>query len=101
MHLCCSGRLYSFPKMAALEHDVRYMANVTTSAIINAPPPDGLAKALQAFGHAGMTNRHTKNKMVKIFQDHKDRSKVRRRAGPGWAGAADVRHERCVASVLC
>jgi hypothetical protein len=81
VHLCCSGRLYSYPKLRPLHHDWRYIANVTSSAIINAPPPDNLAKALQLFGHAGFTNKHTKNKMVKVFRDHWGRKKVSREGG--------------------
>ena len=67
--------------MQPLRHDWRYIPNITSSAIVNAPPPDNLAYALQLFGHAGMTNKHTRNKMVRLFGDHGRRSKVRGRQG--------------------
>jgi hypothetical protein len=47
-----------------------------------APPPDNLTKALQLFGHAGFTNKHTKNKMVKLFEDHSGKKKVRPQTQP-------------------
>ena len=74
VHACAAGKLFS-PALQAV-HDPRYMVNVTSSAIINASPPDNLAKALQLFGHAGFTNKHTKNKMVKVFEDHRGRKQV-------------------------
>ena len=40
---------------------------IVSSAIANAPPPDGLVKALHLLGRAGFTNKNTRNKMCKLF----------------------------------
>ena len=43
------------------------MPQIVSSAIANAPPPDGLVSALHLLGRAGFTNAKTRNKMCKLF----------------------------------
>jgi hypothetical protein len=49
VHLASVGRLYSYPKMKDedFREDFRYMANITSSAMGNEAPPDGLLKTYE------------------------------------------------------
>ncbi|KAI8466328.1 MAG: hypothetical protein J3K34DRAFT_485023 [Monoraphidium minutum] len=67
VHLATTGRLYSWPKPDDLKRDFRFMPQIVSSAIANAPPPDGLVGALHLLGRAGFTNKNTRNKMCKLF----------------------------------
>lgn len=47
VHLGAIGQFYSNPKLKIpKDHDYRYMTNIISSAIVNAPPPDMLADIL-------------------------------------------------------
>ena len=71
VHVAATGRLYTWPKPDDLAADHRFMPQIVSSAIANAPPPDGLLKALHLMGHAGHTNKHTRNKMCRLFDGAK------------------------------
>lgn len=91
VHLAGSGRLYSWPegsRKARLGRrkvdpvqDYRYMEQIISSAITNAPPPDMAVRVQQWFGRAGFTNKRTRNKMVRLFKDHHSRKKLLNRQG--------------------
>ena len=49
VHLCAVGHSYSASGLSP-EQDPRYIVNVTSSAIINAAPPAGLAKVTHVAG---------------------------------------------------
>ncbi|GBF95465.1 hypothetical protein Rsub_07815 [Raphidocelis subcapitata] len=85
VHLATTGRLYSYPKPADLGRDFRFMPQIVSSAIANAPPPDGLVSALHLLGRAGFTNKVTRNKMCKLFDaDGKHRLLNRRNWCEVW-----------------
>lgn len=47
VHLAAVGQFYSSPKMGIKkDQDHRYMANVISSAIVNAPPPEMMGDIL-------------------------------------------------------
>ncbi|KAL0020527.1 hypothetical protein WJX79_003404, partial [Trebouxia sp. C0005] len=51
VHVCAAGRLYSDPKVN-LANDHRYMPQIVSSAIVNAPPPEGVIKTLHLCSQA-------------------------------------------------
>lgn len=70
VHVCAAGRLYSDPKVN-LANDHRYMPQIVSSAIVNAPPPDGVIKTLHLCSQAHKNiDKATKEKMLRIF--HKE-----------------------------
>jgi hypothetical protein len=46
VHLCCVSRFRSKDKQVLPENDPNFIVNFISSAIVNAPPPDGMAKFL-------------------------------------------------------
>ncbi|KAG2502194.1 hypothetical protein HYH03_000681 [Edaphochlamys debaryana] len=78
VHLCGAGVLHSWPKnpLRPPRNDWRFMVQIISSAIVNAPPPTGLVKVLQWSGRAGLTNRRTRNHLLRTFRDHPGRSKL-------------------------
>ncbi|GFR42308.1 hypothetical protein Agub_g3210, partial [Astrephomene gubernaculifera] len=78
VHLCGAGRLYSWPRAPGRPplHDWRYMQQVISSAIVNAPPPTPLVRLLQWSGRAGLTNRRTRNHLDRTFADRPGRRKL-------------------------
>ncbi|KAL0040536.1 hypothetical protein WJX77_010023 [Trebouxia sp. C0004] len=68
VHVCAAGRLYSDPKVN-LANDHRYMPQIVSSAIVNAPPPDGVIKTLHLCSQAHKNiDKATKEKMLRVFQ---------------------------------
>jgi hypothetical protein len=69
---------------------------IVSSAIANAPPPDGLVSALHLLGRAGFTNKQTRNKMCKLFDADGERG-VAGTAGAGgqvWGALVSGRAPR-------
>jgi hypothetical protein len=68
VHLAAIGQFYSNPKLGIPKDcDHRYMANVISSAIVNAPPPDALADLLNKRSKVHHLNADTDEDMVPIF----------------------------------
>ncbi|KAL0045166.1 hypothetical protein WJX82_010887 [Trebouxia sp. C0006] len=87
VHVCAAGRLYSDPKVN-LANDHRYMPQIVSSAIVNAPPPEGVIKTLHLCSQAHKNiDKVTKEKMLRIF--HKEPG-ARRQAGRQAHEAAHV-----------
>ncbi|KAI0015874.1 hypothetical protein F4780DRAFT_785873 [Xylariomycetidae sp. FL0641] len=68
VHLAAVGRFYSNPKMQLAKHkDFRYMPNIISSAIVNAPPPDLLADILNKRNKVHHFDKEADEDMVPIF----------------------------------
>jgi hypothetical protein len=79
VHLCGVGRLYSEHRKKRADDprkDYRLMYQIVCSAIGNAPPPDGLVKALHWMTKAHKTNEFTHDKMIRGFHDMKGRARL-------------------------
>lgn len=69
VHLAAVGQFYSNPKMGLAKHrDPRYMPNVISSAIVNAPPSDLLADVLNKRNKVHHFDKQTDESMIPIFQ---------------------------------
>ena len=68
VHLGAIGQFYSNPKLRLpKDHDHRYMPNIISSAIVNAPPPDTLADLLNRRNKVHHLDAETDEDMVPIF----------------------------------
>jgi len=68
VHLGAIGQFYSNPKLGIpKDRDHRYMANVISSAIVNAPPPDVLADVLNKRNKVHHLDSETDEDMIPIF----------------------------------
>ncbi|KAI9802224.1 MAG: hypothetical protein M1825_002945 [Sarcosagium campestre] len=68
VHLGAIGQFYSNPALGiAKDRDHRYMPNVISSAIVNSPPPDVIADALNRKEKGHTLDRDTKESMIPIF----------------------------------
>ncbi|KKF95908.1 hypothetical protein CFO_g1748 [Ceratocystis platani] len=68
VHLGGIGQFYSNPKFTIAKHkDFRYMPNVISSAIANAPPPHFLADVLNKRNKVHHFDKETDESMVPIF----------------------------------
>ncbi|KKA28825.1 hypothetical protein TD95_000301, partial [Thielaviopsis punctulata] len=68
VHLGGVGQFYSNPKFKIPKHkDFRYMPNVISSAIANAPPPDFLADVLNKRNKVHHFDKETDESMIPIF----------------------------------
>ncbi|OAA63754.1 hypothetical protein SPI_03917 [Niveomyces insectorum RCEF 264] len=68
VHLAAIGQFYSNPKQGLVKHkDFRYMPNVISSAIANAPPPDILADILNKRNKVHHFDRETDEDMIPLF----------------------------------
>ncbi|KAG9233554.1 hypothetical protein BJ875DRAFT_378390 [Amylocarpus encephaloides] len=68
VHLAAIGQFYSNPKHGVPKHrDHRYMPNVISSAIVNAPPPDTLADVLNKRNKIHHLDADTDENMIPIF----------------------------------
>jgi len=77
VHLCCMSRLYTngkrvkqgeIPKTAA--EDPRFIVNLVSSAIVNTPPPNGMAIMLEKRSKLHTFDSFTKEDVVPLF-NHK------------------------------
>ncbi|KAF5871611.1 uncharacterized protein Bfra_008634 [Botrytis fragariae] len=68
VHLGAIGQFYSNPKLKIpKDHDYRYMTNIISSAIVNAPPPDMLADILNKRNKVHHFDANTDEDMIPIF----------------------------------
>lgn len=68
VHLGAIGQFYSNPKLKIpKDHDYRYMTNIISSAIVNAPPPDMLADILNKRNKVHHFDADTDEDMIPIF----------------------------------
>jgi hypothetical protein len=68
VHLGAIGQFYSNPKHGiAKDKDHRYMPNIISSAIVNAPPPDTLADVLNKRNKVHHLDADTDEDMIPIF----------------------------------
>ncbi|KAL1838673.1 hypothetical protein VTJ49DRAFT_2425 [Mycothermus thermophilus] len=68
VHLAAVGQFYSHPKFGLAKHkDFRYMPNVISSAIVNAPPPDLLADVLNKRNKVHHFDKETEEDMIPLF----------------------------------
>jgi hypothetical protein len=68
VHLGAIGQFYSNPKLKVpKDRDHRYMPNVISSAIVNAPPPDTLADLLNRRNKVHHLDAETDEDMIPIF----------------------------------
>uniref|UniRef100_A0A1D2A293 PhoD-like phosphatase domain-containing protein n=2 Tax=Auxenochlorella protothecoides TaxID=3075 RepID=A0A1D2A293_AUXPR len=66
-HVAGIGRLYSHPKYKNLENDPLFMPQITSSAIVNAPPPNPVVRTLTRLNFSKKIDGKTKQKMVRAF----------------------------------
>ncbi|KOS20443.1 Uncharacterized protein ESCO_005528 [Escovopsis weberi] len=78
VHLAALGRFYSNPKLKIpAEEDNRYMVNVISSAIVNKPPPQGVANLLARRNKIHHLNCDTDETLLDLFdKDPGDSSKT-------------------------
>jgi hypothetical protein len=68
VHLGAIGQFYSNPKLnIPKDRDHRYMPNVISSAIVNAPPPDRVADLLNQRNKVHHLDKNTDEDMIPIF----------------------------------
>ncbi|KAI0473679.1 hypothetical protein GGR56DRAFT_666767 [Xylariaceae sp. FL0804] len=68
VHLAAVGQFYSNPQLHLAKHkDFRYIPNIISSAIANAPPPDLLADVLNKRNKVHHFDKDTDEDMIPIF----------------------------------
>ncbi|KAF4637463.1 hypothetical protein G7Y89_g621 [Cudoniella acicularis] len=68
VHLAAVGQFFSNPKLGLpKDRDNRYMPNIISSAIVNAPPPDTLADVLNKRNKVHHLDLDTDEEMIPIF----------------------------------
>jgi len=68
VHLAAIGQFYSNPKLKIpKDRDHRYMPNVVSSAIVNTPPPEVLADALNKRDKIHHLDSYTQESMIPMF----------------------------------
>ncbi|QOU19993.1 hypothetical protein BRETT_004641 [Brettanomyces bruxellensis] len=75
VHLCCFSRLYTCGKKVKQDHipktaaeDPRLIINVISSAIVNTPPPNGMATMLQKRSKLHTFDLSTKEDVIPLFK---------------------------------
>jgi hypothetical protein len=88
VNMAAVGQFYSNPKLELPKHkDPRYMPNVVSSAIANAPPPDIMADALNKRHKVHHFDEQTEECMIPMFQhgvDGKPRNNKRLLPHRNW-----------------
>ena len=73
VHLAAVGQFYSKKKYAIpKDHDPRYIPNIISSAIVNTPPPDGMADFLNKRNKVHHLDHMTDEDMIPLFTDDVD-----------------------------
>lgn len=68
VHLAAAAQFYSNPKLGLpKDRDHRYMPNVISSAIVNAPPPDTMADVLNKRNKVHHLDEETDEDMIPLF----------------------------------
>lgn len=88
VRLAAMGQFYSNPKLnLPKDKDYRYMPNIISSAIANAPPPEMLSDALNRRNKLHHMDSHTDEDMIPIFThdvDGKSRNNQRLLPRRNW-----------------
>lgn len=88
VHLAAVGQFYSNPTLGlSKDKDYRYMPNVISSAIVNAPPPEMLADFLNRRNKIHHMDSNTDEDMIPIFThdvDGKNRNNKRLLPRRNW-----------------
>lgn len=66
-HVGGVGRFYSRPKIKNVGDDPRFMCQIISSAIVNAPPPHPVVKMLMRTNFASNVDGRTREKLVRAF----------------------------------
>ncbi|KAF8501237.1 hypothetical protein BU17DRAFT_58930 [Hysterangium stoloniferum] len=70
VHLAAVGRFFSPPRFNIPQNkDPRYMVNVVSSAITNAPPPPAVAKLMHKQNRIHFLDRHTHENLMDLFRE--------------------------------
>ncbi|CAE6501287.1 unnamed protein product, partial [Rhizoctonia solani] len=78
VHLAAIGRFFTKTKFKVpQEKDHRYIVNVISSAITNAPPPEAVGDVLSARNKLHRLDHHTAENLMDIFEEGVDGSKRR------------------------
>lgn len=81
VHLAAVGRFYSNLKLdIPIDRDHRYMANIISSAIVNKPPPQGVANMLARRNKIHHLDHNTDETLLKFFDKDPGKSKK----APSW-----------------
>ncbi|TDL25496.1 hypothetical protein BD410DRAFT_886816 [Rickenella mellea] len=73
VHLACVGRFFSKANLAIPQNkDPRYMVNIVSSAITNAPPPTTIANILNKRNKLHHLDRHTDENLMDLFFQNPD-----------------------------
>ncbi|CRG92339.1 putative protein YGR266W [Talaromyces islandicus] len=88
VHLAAIGQFYSNPSLnLAKDKDYRYMPNIISSAIVNAPPPELMADVLNKRNKVHHMDSNTDEDMIPIFThdvDGKNRNNKRLLPRRNW-----------------
>lgn len=88
VHLAAIGQFYSNPSLnLAKDKDYRYMPNIVSSAIVNAPPPELMADVLNKRNKVHHMDSNTDEDMIPIFThdvDGKNRNNKRLLPRRNW-----------------
>ncbi|CAE6462194.1 unnamed protein product, partial [Rhizoctonia solani] len=78
VHLAATGRFFTKAKFnVPQEQDHRYIVNVISSAITNAPPPEAVGDVLNTRNKLHRLDHHTAENLMDIFEEGVDGSKRR------------------------
>ncbi|GJJ08193.1 hypothetical protein Clacol_002401 [Clathrus columnatus] len=70
VHLASVGRFYSSPRLDIPQNkDHRYMVNIISSAITNAPPPTAVANLMHRRNKIHILDRHTHENLMALFRE--------------------------------
>ncbi|KAL7424856.1 hypothetical protein Q5752_000541 [Cryptotrichosporon argae] len=81
VHLATVSTFRTYKAKVAPEHDHRFMLNVVSSAIVNTPPPEGLATLVAILGahkHRTLHGKQTDEVMLPVFKTDTDGSTKKR-----------------------
>ena len=82
-------------QMKYLRHDHRFMTQVVSSAIWNSPPPEGLVRLMHLTNRAGNVDRHTREKMLRMFKVGPSLPRKPGRSCRGYSGDAPLDPSPC------
>ncbi|KAF8588264.1 hypothetical protein K439DRAFT_1629920 [Ramaria rubella] len=70
VHLAAVGRFFSAPRFKIPQNkDPRYMVNIVSSAITNAPPPNAVANLIHRRNKVHFLNRKTQENLMSLFRE--------------------------------
>ena len=95
VHLAAVGQFYSNKKQDVPKHcDYRYIPNVISSAIVNTPPPDVMADAINKRNKVHHLNAFTDEDMIAIFKkdvDGKNRNNMHLLPRRNWCSLREYK----------